>query len=281
MKFSQKFGISQGRLVTNSQGLLQHFPQDNWQKEFKIASSIGLSFIELLAERKYNPTNPLWSEEGRNLIEYERVKNGLEIYSLCADFIIDISLLGKNSKTAISLMQDLVNVVKSLSCKIVVLPFLEKNNLTKSNMLEYIPIIRDFSEFFYETNTIIALETLLNAKDLKELIQKINRTNVKCVFDTGNRINFKESLYEEILVLNELITHIHIKDKDINDTNVILGTGLVNFNSVFSALKKINYNGNFNFETTRGNNPEQTAIYNLNLCNFFIKENSLNVQHAK
>ena len=78
MKYFGKFGISQGRLVSNSKGLLQHFPQENWQEEFKIASSINLSFIELLAERKFNPNNPLWSEDGRNLIKSESNKNNLE-----------------------------------------------------------------------------------------------------------------------------------------------------------------------------------------------------------
>ena len=251
MKYFGKFGISQGRLVSNSKGLLQHFPQENWQEEFKIASSINLSFIELLAERKFNPNNPLWSEDGRNLIKSESNKNNLEVYSICADFIIDNSLIGENSKSAINMTKDLFKVAHQLSCKIVVLPFLEKNNLTKSNMIEYIPIIQKLSEYLEDTGSILALETLLEAEDLRKLVLNINKDNVKCVFDTGNRVNFSQSLYDEILILNELIAHVHIKDKNVDDINVILGTGSVDFNSVFSAFKNIKYKGNFNFETTR------------------------------
>jgi sugar phosphate isomerase/epimerase len=276
MKSLSKFGISQGRLVANTKGLLQYFPQENWQEEFIAASSVDISFIELLTERDYNPHNPVWSENGRSLIKTLVRDNNLQIYSICADYIIDHDLLGKESNNTINMMKKFFEVVEQLSCRIVVLPFLEKNNLTRENMEEYIPIILKFSKLLEKSSSILAIESLLEAKDLKFLINKIGKKNIKCVFDTGNRVNFKQDLYNEIIILNELICHVHIKDKNINDTNVILGTGLVNFNSVFAALKNINYDGNYNFETTRGTNPIKTAEYHLMLCKFFMEENLLN-----
>lgn len=80
--------------------------------------------------------------------------------------------------------------------------------------------------------------------------------------------------YKEILLLKNLIGHVHIKDKNKKKENVILGTGLVNFNDIFKAIKKIGYKKKFTFETTRGANPIETAKYNINFCNFFIKNNS-------
>ena len=58
--------------------------------------------------------------------------------------------------------------------------------------------------------------------------------------------------------------------------NVILGTGLVNFSEVFTSLKKINYQGPYVFETTRGSDPIKTAQYNMQLVDFFI-DNSKDV----
>ena len=63
------FGIVQGRLLRSPPGELQWFPGEDWSKEFHIAKNLGISFIELIAEREYNPNNPLWSEEGRKEIK--------------------------------------------------------------------------------------------------------------------------------------------------------------------------------------------------------------------
>ena len=50
MSIINEFGIVQGRLTQSPPGCLQWFPQGCWQKEFKIASDIGINYIELIAE---------------------------------------------------------------------------------------------------------------------------------------------------------------------------------------------------------------------------------------
>jgi len=96
------------------------------------------------------------------------------------------------------------------------------------------------------------------------------------VYDTGNRVAFGHDLAGDIRLLGNSIAHVHIKDKNSDNANVLLGTGLVNFESVFCALNDIDYSGPYTFETTRGSNPINTAKYNMNLVNFF-KDNSENV----
>ena len=81
----------------------------------------------------------------------------------------------------------------------------------------------------------------------------------------------------DIEILGDKITHIHIKDKNINNENVILGTGLVNFSDVFCSLAKIQYNKSYVFETTRGSDPVKTAIYNMQVVDFFIENSKKNV----
>ena len=101
----------------------------------------------------------------------------------------------------------------------------------------------------------ICLETLLEPENLIKLLNLIDLKNIKVVFDTGNRVIQNSNLKDEILKLDQHIGHIHIKDKDIFGNNVILGSGLVNFYQVFSALNEIKYKGSLNFETTRGEIP--------------------------
>ena len=64
-----KFGIVQGRLSKAPKNRLQFFPKNNWPDEFQKAKVVGLDFIELFAERKFNKTNPIWTINGCNRIK--------------------------------------------------------------------------------------------------------------------------------------------------------------------------------------------------------------------
>ena len=72
------------------------------------------------------------------------------------------------------------------------------------------------------------------------------------LFDTGNRITLKRNFQKDINNFGKNIRHIHLKDKNKLKKNVIIGKGLVNFNLLFSNLKKINYTGSFSIESQRG-----------------------------
>jgi len=264
------FGISQGRLTPSLE--LQRFPSEAWQLEFHNASSLGISFVELLTERNYNKDNPVWSEEGRKEIIDLCLKSGCDIYSLCIDYIIDHSLLGDLDHSTTNHIKNIFCAAEAVGCKAVIFPLLEKSHIQKNNILEYVKIFKNFSKLANQHDLKIYIESLLNASELKYFLKLVNKKNVGAVFDTGNRVLESENIYDEIRALGNYIHHVHIKDKDSKGNNVILGTGLVNFKKVFEALEEINYQGKLNFETTRGVDPLKTASYHLTLCKFFINE---------
>ena len=154
----------------------------------------------------------------------------------------------------------------------IVLPLFEKSNLSTSTTHLFIPIIRDFAQYAAQLNINICIESLLDGPNLKIFLESINESNVGCVFDTGNRVVDNPQLDEEIKLLGDWITHVHIKDKNYDGENVLLGTGLVNFSKVFEALVGIKYEGSLTFETTRGTDPMVTASYHMEICNFFLHE---------
>lgn len=266
------FGIVQGRLSRSPKNKLQWFPQKVWKLEFKIAKKINIKFIELLTERKFNPKNPIWSMKGRKELIKIAKTNKIKLYSICADYIIDHSLYSDKKKKSYKHLINLFQAAHSLKLKVVVLPLLEKSNITKNNFLKYVEIINSLAVAAQKVNLTLCLETVLEAKYLKKFLNKINKSNVKCVFDTGNRIVFKSDLSKEIKVLGKHIFHIHIKDKNKYGENVILGEGMVNFFEVFKSLNDIKYDGPLVFETTRGNNPIITATYNKLICGSLINQ---------
>ncbi len=268
IKFT-KYGFSQGRLAIPYNGELQCFPQHEWQNEFINAGLLGCSFIELLIERERNNLNPIWSLDGRQKILDLCSSNDLHPYSICLDYIIDNALLDDPDKSAFSSIIECLEVAADLNCSAIILPLLEKSNLSESNFMQMAQVLRDVAPVAQQYNIMLCLECLVSASELNEFISLVNMNNVKAVFDTGNRVLETPDLYNEILILSENLGHVHIKDKDRTGNNVILGSGLVDFCGVFSALEVIGYEGPFNFETNRGSIPLDTAKHNINFCKFF------------
>lgn len=265
-----KFGIVQGRLIQSPEDRLQWFPQDYWESEFFLASALGYDYVELIAERQHNKNNPIWTDEGIEKIKALTKRNKLSLHVICNDYIIDHPIL--SDKRAIEQTKKLISQAKILGIQKLVLPLFEKSELTENNFEEYKSIFKEIAELAQENNILVCLETILNGKNLLNLLEFIDHPNIKCVFDTGNRISFGHDIYSDILLLGEQIQHVHIKDKNDQNENVLLGTGKVNFYRVFQSLSAIEYNGPYTFETSRGRNPIRTAKYNLQFVDFFMKE---------
>lgn len=268
-KSGRCYAFSQGRLTEPPRGELQWFPQDEWHTEFINAGLLGCSFIELLIEREKNISNPIWSVSGREEIITLCANNGLVPYSICLDYIIDNSILDDEEKRAFLSMSECIAVASKLNAQVIVLPLLEKSAVCLDNLVSTAKVIRKVGLLAGKHNIQLCVETLLPADELNQFINMIDLKNVKAVFDTGNRVVETLDLGDEIIKLAGNIGHVHIKDKDRFGNNVVLGSGLVDFCDVFSALDQINYRGPLNFETNRGSVPLDTAKFNITLCEFF------------
>ena len=268
MSKSLKFGIIQGRLTNSPPGCLQWFPQNEWQDEFHKASELGINFIELIAEINHNPNNPIWTDQGLNKIKQLTLNNNLSLHSLCNDYIIEHNI---NDDKVIEQNLNLLKQCSKIGIKKYIMPFFEKSEINSKNYNEFISTITMIADEAKKLNISLSLETILTGKELLNLLELVNHKNIKIVYDTGNRVAFGHDLSGDIELLSQNINHIHIKDKNIKNDNVLLGTGLVNFHDVFQSLIKIKYKGSYVFETTRGKYPMKTAAYNMQLVNFFVE----------
>ncbi len=265
-----RFGIVQGRLTQSPPGCLQWFPQTHWRDEFTNAAKLGIDYIELIADVQHNAENPIWSRAGIDEIKQLVKQNKRTLHALCNDFIIEHKL-PKNQNT----LQQCLDVVARgglLGTEKLILPLFESSELTASNMDDYITSLRVIADAAHGAGMTTCLETILTGRELITLLDKIDRSYVKVVYDTGNRVAFGHDLPGDIRLLGERIAHVHIKDKNAENQNVLLSTGLVNFEKVFSALHDIHYDGPFTFETQRGADPLRTAKFNMNLVEFFHAE---------
>ncbi len=270
---NNKFGIVQGRLIQAPPGCLQWFPQQHWEKEFFLASALGLDYIELIAETEHNENNPIWSDDGIKLIKELIRSNRLEFHSFCNDYIINHSLI--QEKGVIDQSIKLLVQGGKIGLKKLILPFFEASEINENNYKDYKNNLVHIAEEAQKLDILVCLESILDGPQLMQLLEYVNHPNIKVVFDTGNRIAFGHDIYDDMLLLENQIKHIHIKDKDSKNNNVLLGTGLVNFKKVSESLQKLEYSDQLTFETDRGALPLETAKYNLNFINFFLKNSRI------
>jgi len=117
----------------------------------------------------------------------------------------------------------------------------------------------------------VLLETNVNFEVFKEFKFLLGK-KIYMVFDTGNRVVKNKDLVSEILKFKSSIKLVHIKNRDKSFKNIKLRGGLVNFNEIFKALKKIKYKNNFTIESTRLKNAFYTGKNNAKMIKALIKK---------
>jgi sugar phosphate isomerase/epimerase len=255
-----KIGIVQGRISRAPIKKLQHFPK-KWENEFVLARKLNLSFIEFFSERVFNKQNPIWCDHKIKKYLLLTKKNRLQILNFCDDYVINNDI--RKIKT-LEYLKKLKKQLIKLKIKNLILPLYKKSNIDNKNFRQFIKIIKKINLIFKNSKINIFIEANISAKTFDNINSNLKSKKFGFLYDTGNQFLIKnKDQYKEILLFGKNIKHVHIKDRNLNGKNVLLGTGKVNFSKIFSALKKIKYKKNFTLETPRGTSPCLSAKKNI------------------
>lgn len=266
-------GIIQGRLTPAD--ILQCFPVD-WASEFEKARMKKYSAIECFRDKSYNKSNPLWAGSlGMEMMRAFSFHQGIGIRSVCDDYVQNCEWKSLGVKDYL-LLEEILLRSYALGADIVVFPMFEKADLNIPGNYEcFLAYIERLGIFAEKLSIRIALEISENEKWLTDLFEKIPNKNVGLCVDTGNLYAAGINATDIILCekLRDRIFHIHIKDRNEQGENVVLGHGKVDFVSVLKALYEIEYEGTLVTETARGDCPEDTAEYNRAFLQEIIRDN--------
>ena len=134
--------------------------------------------------------------------------------------------------------------------------------------------IKKLIEIVESKNIYLLIETDKSGKETLQYLSQLASKNIGVVYDIGNATYLGHDIEEDIAVLEKIIKHIHIKDKNKNGKNVKLGEGVCDFNFFFQQPNIQKYSGFFTLETSRGSDPIKTATENLDFIQNIIKKNS-------
>ena len=266
MGLTKQVGIMQGRLSPRIEGKIQAYPAKTWQKEFEIAQEIGYSAIEWIVEKPLE-VNALMSKSGMQEIKEIILKTGVRVDYVCADIFMQQPLVRMSEKIKEEnkkiLEQILINS-KEIGAIGVEIPFVDASSIkTESEIEELISVTEDAFKLAGEIRIDVSLETDLNAKEFKKLLEKIDLDHVKANYDIGNSASLGYEPLEELENYGQKILNVHVKDRKLGGTTVPLGTGNADIKGVFEKLNEMRYEGGITMQAARGEHDVTVATEQL------------------
>jgi hexulose-6-phosphate isomerase len=262
MGLTKQIGIMQGRLSPRIDGKIQAYPAKTWQKEFEIAKEIGYSAIEWIVEKPLE-INALMSKSGMQEIKEIILKTGVRVDYVCADIFMQqplVRMFEKIKDENKKILEQILINSKEIGAIGVEIPFVDASSIkTESEIDELISVTEDAFKLAGEIGINVSLETDLNAKEFKKLLEKINLDHVKANYDIGNSASLGYEPLEELENYGQKILNVHVKDRKLGSTTVPLGTGNADIRCVFEKLDEIGYTGGITMQAARGEDDVATA----------------------
>ena len=252
---NKNIGIMQGRLSPPVNNQIQAFPKDNWRKEFPICKKLGLNCMEWIFEYQTMNDNPFYYKDGIDEIRKNSEMHNVKIGSLLADYFMEKKLFNENQADInknVDMLFFIIDQCKELDIPIIEIPLVDSSAIKhEKDKKELIKNLKKPLKYANEQGIDISLETSLPPEEFRNLILDFKPLKIMVNYDMGNSASLGFDAVEEINLLGDFIVNVHIKDRVKNGGTVPLGSGDTDFESVFKALKKINYSGDLIFQSAR------------------------------
>lgn len=250
-----KIGVMQGRLLPKYKGRYQAHPVDYWSDEFSIAKDIKLDCIEFILDLEEANKNPLVKEGGLDIINSVIKNTGVEVNTVCADFLMEAPLHSEDfevAKYAQNLLFVLLNSSSLIGITDIIIPCVDQSSIM-NNRLEnrFVEMLLPALELAEQKKINLSLETDLKPLAFKKLLERFESTRVTVNYDIGNSASLGFNPIEELDCYGDKITDIHIKDRILGGGPVMLGSGDADFDVFFNKLKEFEYNGPFIMQAYR------------------------------
>lgn len=195
--------------------------EENYRTYFNNVLAIYKKYknVEIVMHLPHGPLNNLC-----DFVNYERIvkimKDGIDF---CAPFnvkklTLHLGQVDKN-KSRTLYVDHIVKVLKDLCL------YAKKYNMNV--MIENMPTDDELG---------------YSPSEIKEIINRVGETNLKFILDTGHANVSDYEIEEYIELLSDKLFHLHFSDNNgERDEHKRIGLGVIDFNKVFSSLKKIKY----------------------------------------
>lgn len=261
---SERIGFMQGRLSPVVDGRIQAFPWQHWQQEFEVAKRLGIGLMEWTLDQERLYENPLLTASGQQSILRLCSENKLSIPSLTGDCFMQAPFWKSDGEDYDQLTSDFMSICNAcikVGIKLIVVPLVDNGRLESRGQEDKLVAFLESRQPFLEQQQLkIVFESDFTPEDLARFIDRLSSDVFGINYDIGNSASLGFDANEEVSAYGKRILNVHVKDRELHGTTVPLGTGHADFDAVFSALSRIDYNGNYILQTARGGEGEHAEV---------------------
>lgn len=258
----------QGRLSPLVDGRIQAFPWDCWQAEFSMAAAHGFGLMEWTLDQDLLYSNPLLTEAGRAEITALRAQYAICIGSLTGDCFMQSPFWKAEGAQAEQLQEDFRAVVRACSAVgivMMVLPLVDNGSLTtRAHEDQLVSVLQAHAPLMTKLGVRTVFESDYKPAELSRFIDRLDPALFGVNYDIGNSASLGMFPADEIAAYGHRILNVHIKDRVLGGTTVALGNGSADFETVFAALAKVGYRGNYILQTARAQDGGHAEV----LCRY-------------
>ena len=265
----RKIGFMQGRFSKIERNKIQSFPWKNWKNELEKCKKVNMKIIEWTLDYPWLLKNPLIQDTKKTLSFLK--KKRIVLNGVTCDFFMQKPFFKLNTK---SKMKDIIHVIKklkNLNIKLVI-PLVDNSSIKNSTDERF--VIKTFKrinkKYLYNSKLIICFESDYTPKKLMRFISKFPKSNFGINYDLGNSASLGYNVVDELKLYKGRVYNVHLKDRILNGGNVRFGRGNADFKNFFSNIKKINYKGNFIFQSSRSYSNKHISEMRKNIS--FMKK---------
>lgn len=258
----------QGRLSPMVDGRIQSFPWTCWQNEFSIAEQHDFRLMEWTLDQDRLYENPLLTLTGQDEIKGLCYSHGLSISSLTGDCFMQAPFWkarGGEREVLEHNFRVVAEACAAVGILMIVVPLVDNGRLeTTAQEDALVTYLQSQAQFFSEHNLRIVFESDFGPLELTRFIGRFDPTLFGINYDIGNSAALGFNPIDELAAYGSRIANVHVKDRVLGGTTVPLGTGNADFETVFAALARVGYVGNYILQTARATNGGHAEV----LCHY-------------
>ena len=250
-----RIGMMQGRLLPKVGGRIQAFPGPRWLEEFTLLRQLGYDAIELTIEMASWDSHPIRSPAGRREIAVAARDNGIFITGVCADTAMERPIVSADADTRQEgerVLHQMLEDCAALELPMLEVPLMGEASLQLDGARGYFDAVMTRALPRAESLGVsIVLESDLPPRKLADLMDSYSHPRLGVNYDTGNSTWFGYDPDGELPLYVRHVRNVHIKDCNVTDYSVPLGTGKTRFDQVFAQLTAASYAGDFILQAAR------------------------------
>lgn len=257
-------GFMQGRLSPPIGDLIQAFPWNNWEEEFKTSARINIGLIEWTIDQDRFYENPILTSNGQQVIKDLIHTYSVYIPSITGDFLMQAPFWRFEGDKRTQHLDQIVNLIEAankVGVYTLVYPLVDNSSLfTHSDNSIFFDNIISLSAALKKYNMRIAFEVDFNPSMVLDFISQFPCDLFGINYDIGNSASLGYDPDEEFTKYAKYIVNVHVKDRLYKGTTVPLGKGSAQIPYVFSLLQSIQYNGNYILQTARAKDSDHVGV---------------------